>query len=151
MAQRKPKPTADDDASSTTSELPAVLKPKTEKAKVEKVKSDNAKTTKPKAEKTEKAKALKKESGEKSGVKKERGDGESGGKKDVKEGKGEKVKAVNGEEAIEIMGKYLREQNRPYSATEISANLHGKASLPPLFPFIFVTTILVEVEVEADC
>jgi 26S proteasome regulatory subunit, ATPase 3, interacting protein len=152
MAPRKSKPTADDDASSTTSELPAVLKPKTEKAKVEKVKSDKAKTTKPKSEKTEKAKAVKKEAGEK--VKKEKAEGDgagSGGKKDVKEGKGEKFKAVNGEEAIEIMGRYLREQNRPYSATEISANLHGKVSLPPLFSFIFVTTILAQVEVEADC
>lgn len=132
MAPRKPKPTADDDASSTTSELPPVLKPKTEKAKVEKVKSDKPRVTKPK---TEKAKAVKKD-GEKSGVKKEKGDGESGGKKDVKEGKGEKVKAVNGEEAIEIIGRYLREQNRPYSATEISANLHGKVSLSSPFSYL---------------
>jgi 26S proteasome regulatory subunit, ATPase 3, interacting protein len=96
MAPRKPKP--DDDASSTTSELPPVLKPKNEKAKVTKPKAEKAKSDKPKVEKP---KAVKKE----------------------------KVKAVNGEEAVEIMARYLKEQNRPYSATEVSANLHGKVCL----------------------
>jgi 26S proteasome regulatory subunit, ATPase 3, interacting protein len=123
MAPRKPKPT-DDDTSSTTSELPSVLKPKTEKAKVtkpkaEKAKSEKPKTEKAKAEKGDKAKVVKKEAVEKK-------DGDKG-----KDGK-EKVKAVNGEEAVELMGRYLREQNRPYSATEVSANLHGKVSLPLL-------------------
>jgi 26S proteasome regulatory subunit (ATPase 3-interacting protein) len=144
MAPRKPKPTADDDASSTTSELPPVLKPKTEKAKVEKVKSDKAKTIKPKAEKTEKAKAVKKDGGE--NAKKEKGDGDGGGKKEGKEAKGEKVKAINGEEAVEVMGRYLREQNRPYSATEISANLHGKVRSPTV-----ILVLVVEVELKADC
>jgi hypothetical protein len=128
MAPRKPKP--DDDASSTTSELPPVLKPKNEKAKVTKPKAEKAKNDKPKVEKP---KAVKKEKVEK--------DGEAAGKKEVKadgakkEGDGkkvgekEKVKAVNGEEAIEIMARYLKEQNRPYSATEVSANLHGKVCL----------------------
>ncbi|PMD67101.1 TBPIP-domain-containing protein [Hyaloscypha bicolor E] len=127
MAPRKPKP--DDDASSNTSELPPVLKPKNEKAKVTKPKAEKAKSDKPKVEKP---KAVKKEKVEK--------DGEAAGKKEVKadgakkEGDGkkvgekEKVKAVNGEEAIEIMARYLKEQNRPYSATEVSANLHGKVT-----------------------
>jgi 26S proteasome regulatory subunit (ATPase 3-interacting protein) len=126
MAPRKPKP--DDDTSSTTSELPPVLKPKTDKAKVMKPKADKPKPEKVKGEKVdrprpEKPKAVKKEKadGDRKGEK-----GEGGGKK---VGEKEKVKAVNGEEAVEIMARYLREQNRPYSATEVSANLHGKASL----------------------
>lgn len=126
MAPRKPK---DDDASSTTSDpVPPVLKPKTEKAKVAKGKTDKAKSEKPK---TEKAKPVKKE-----GVKK---DGEKAVKKDVdiktggaKAGDGGKVKEkpVTGEEAMELMARYLRETNRPYSATEVSANLHNK--VPPV-------------------
>jgi 26S proteasome regulatory subunit (ATPase 3-interacting protein) len=129
MAPRKPKP--DDDTSSTTSELPPVLKPKTEKAKVTKPKADKPKSEKAKGEKidkpkTEKTKAVKKEKGDDDG-KGEKGD--SGGKKVVEK---EKVKAVHGEEAMEIMGRYLREQNRPYSATEVSANLHGKVTTSPL-------------------
>jgi hypothetical protein len=141
MAPSKPKPT-NDDASSTTSELPPVLKPKTEKAKVTKPKSDKPKTEKAK---TEKPKTVKKEKiddggvdgggkkGDKSasGVKIEKGDGSGGGiglgGKKTADGK-EKVKTVNGEEAIELMARYLGEQNRPYSATEVSANLHGKVS-----------------------
>lgn len=75
------------------------LKPKTEKAKVSKVKAE-------KLEKTEKTKVDKKE----------------------KE-KGEKVKAVTGDEAVQLIAEYLKAQNRPYSATEVSANLHGKVSL----------------------
>jgi 26S proteasome regulatory subunit, ATPase 3, interacting protein len=124
MAPRKPK---DDDASSTTSDAipnPAVLKPKTEKAKVTKTKSEEkSKTAAPKAEKPKTKAAAGKKDDVKTG-----GDGKAGGAGKAKE------KAVNGEEAVEIMGKYLRETNRPYSATEISANLHGKVSpfsLPP--------------------
>jgi len=131
MAPRKPKP-SDDDASSTTSELPAVLKPKTEKAKVTKPKVEKPKTEKDKS-KTEKPKAVKKEKGDE---KKEKSDGDSrtgekGKGKDGKEKEGkEKVKAVTGDEAIEVMRRYLKAQNRPYSATEVSANLHGKVSPP---------------------
>jgi 26S proteasome regulatory subunit (ATPase 3-interacting protein) len=76
------------------------LKPKVEKAKVTKTKSE--KTDKP----------------DKS-------------KKDVKEKekeKGDKIKPVTGDEAMELIEEYLRTQNRPYSATEVSANLHGKVS-----------------------
>jgi hypothetical protein len=131
MAPRKPKST-DDDASSTTSELPPVLKPKTEKAKVEKVKSEKPKTAKPKAVKKEK-------DGEKVEKAKKDGDGSGGGVSIKKAGEKEKVKAVNGEEAVEIMVRYLTEQNRPYSATEVSANLHGKVSFFPLsFPLAYL-------------
>lgn len=154
MAPNKPKPT-NDDASSTTSELPPVLKPKTEKAKVAK-----AKTEKPKAEKAkvEKAKAVKKEKvddggadgggkkGDKSviGVKIEKGEGSGGGGgggvggKKAGDGK-EKAKTVNGEGAIELMARYLREQNRPYSATEVSANLHGKVSSSISLPSLLLS------------
>ncbi|KAG4418154.1 hypothetical protein IFR04_008675 [Cadophora malorum] len=140
MAPRKPK--ADDDAASTTStDVPSVLKPKTEKAKVEKPKA-----TKPRALKKEKVDS---ESGagatkEKSkAVKKEKEKGEDGegravgegkalntkgdAKSDGKDGK-EKVKPVAGEEAVELIGNYLKVQNRPYSATEVSLNLHGKVT-----------------------
>jgi 26S proteasome regulatory subunit (ATPase 3-interacting protein) len=129
MAPRKPKSTADDDASSTASELPPVLKPKNEKAKVTKPKAEKAKTDKLKSDKP---KAVKKEASEKKEVKSETGgkkadgDGKAGEK--GKDGK-EKVKAVTGDEAVEVMKRYLKEQNRPYSATEVSANLHGKVGL----------------------
>jgi 26S proteasome regulatory subunit, ATPase 3, interacting protein len=139
MAPSKPKST-NDDASSTTSELPPVLKPKTERAKVTKPKTDKTKTEKAK---TEKPKTVKKEKvddgdgggkkGDKtaSGVKIEKGDGSGGGVGGKKGGDGkEKVKTVNGEEAIELMARYLKEQNRPYSATDVSANLHGKVGFP---------------------
>ncbi|KAE9369376.1 TBPIP-domain-containing protein [Stipitochalara longipes BDJ] len=126
MAPRKPKPTADDDASSTTSELPPILKPKNEKAKVTKPKAEKAKTDKAKSDKP---KAVK-EAGEKKEVKNDGGRKADEGGKAVEKGKDgkEKVKAVTGDEAIELMKKYLKEQNRPYSATEVSANLHGKVT-----------------------
>lgn len=75
-----------------------ILKPKIEKAKV----------TKTKADKTEKADKSKKDGKEKD--------------------KGDKVKPVTGDEAMKLIGEYLRTQNRPYSAIEVSANLHGKVS-----------------------
>jgi 26S proteasome regulatory subunit, ATPase 3, interacting protein len=136
MAPRKPKP--DDDASSTTSELPLALKPKNEKAKITKLKAEKAKSDK---SKTEKPKAVKKDKVEKdvetaANVGKNKGDSGGGGGGVKKESGGkEKVKAVNGEEAIEVMKKYLKEQNRPYSATEVSANLHGKVRLLLLCSF----------------
>ncbi|KAH6721101.1 Tat binding protein 1-interacting protein-domain-containing protein [Leptodontidium sp. MPI-SDFR-AT-0119] len=134
MAPRKPK--ADDDAASTTStDLPSVLKPKTEKAKVEKApKSDKPKVAKPKAVKKEKEKfdseggVVKEKS--KAAVKKDKekdGAAAKGGKTEGKDGK-EKVKPVTGEEAMELIAAYLKMQNRPYSATEVSLNLHGKVT-----------------------
>ncbi|KAH7382983.1 Tat binding protein 1-interacting protein-domain-containing protein [Cadophora sp. MPI-SDFR-AT-0126] len=148
MAPRKPK--ADDDAASTTStDLPPVLKPKTEKAKVEK-----PKVTKPRAPKKEKidgeaaagpvkekSKAVKKDkdgagkggdgegrgAGEGKAVKTKAEGKSDGGKAEGKDGK-EKVKPVTGDEAMELMGNYLKVQNRPYSATEVSLNLHGKVT-----------------------
>jgi 26S proteasome regulatory subunit (ATPase 3-interacting protein) len=119
MAPRKTKlDDEDDDASSLASE---VLKPKNSKSKVTKPKAEKPKTEKVKIEKVKKEVA-----------KKEKVDGEKQKKEPVKkdaardkDGK-EKVKAVNGEEAVALMVAYLREQNRPYSATDVSANLHGK-------------------------
>jgi len=81
------------------------LKPKTEKAKVTKVKGDKP--------------AVKKEAA----VKKD-----ATAKKDDA-GKVEKVKPVTGEEAQRVILEYLTAQNRPFSATEIQANLHGRVCL----------------------
>lgn len=142
MAPRKPKP--DDDATSTTSTEHAILKPNTTKAKIEKPKSDKPKVVKPKVVKKEKvvpaspASVVGVEGGSGEGdekkekvvkskvVKKDGASGGSGGGEE-KEGK-EKVKPVVGEEAVQLMVEYLKGQNRPYSATEVSANLHGKVS-----------------------
>jgi 26S proteasome regulatory subunit (ATPase 3-interacting protein) len=118
MAPRTPKPKAED---------ADPLKPKTEKAKIEKTKVEKPKgekvkaEKKPKAEKTEKVKVEKKIPAERVN------------KGDTEKGEKEKVKAVTGDEAMELIAVYLKAQNRPYSATEISANLRGKVSLSPLF------------------
>ncbi|TVY64193.1 Homologous-pairing protein, partial [Lachnellula suecica] len=140
MAPRAPKPKAStpgpapDDASSVASLSP--LKPKA--SKVEK----KPKAARPKAEKIEKVdKALKAEKVEKvvkvkSGAEKDekvvKEKKETAVKKDavVKKEKDakEKVKAVTGDEAEKLIVAYLKEQNRPYSATEVSANLHGKVT-----------------------
>jgi 26S proteasome regulatory subunit, ATPase 3, interacting protein len=129
MAPRK-KLDDDFDASAT----PSPLKPKTEKAKVEKVKSEKAKVAKPKKEKAEGDKPEKPKAVKKVEVKKEKEKGD-GGKKD---GGKEKVKPVTGEEAQELILKYLKEQNRPYGATDVSANLHGKVcSFPSPSSFVF--------------
>ncbi|TVY16860.1 Homologous-pairing protein 2 [Lachnellula arida] len=137
MAPRAPKPKASTPALDDTSSIASSLSPLKPKAsKVEKTKSDKpAKATKAKAEKIEKAiKGEKKDVGvdkpKKESVKKE--------VKDVKKDGGgiggggagkEKVKAVTGDEAEKLVLAYLKEQNRPYSATEVSANLHGKVRI----------------------
>jgi 26S proteasome regulatory subunit (ATPase 3-interacting protein) len=77
-----------------------LLKPKTEKSKVVRAKTE-------KSDKTEKLKFEKKEK---------------------EPDKGERIKAVTGDEAMGLIVGYLNAQNRPYSATEVSANLHGKVS-----------------------
>lgn len=69
--------------------------------------------------KTEKARVIK--------AKAEKSDKSKNDKKD--KDKGEKVKPVNGDEAVQLIAEYLKAQNRPYSATEVSANLHGKVSI----------------------
>jgi 26S proteasome regulatory subunit (ATPase 3-interacting protein) len=71
-------------------------------------KLEKAKVTKTKSEKADKADKSKKDAKEKE--------------------KGDKIKPVTGDEAMELIEEYLRAQNRPYSATEVSANLHGKVS-----------------------
>ncbi|KAG4429210.1 hypothetical protein IFR05_015302 [Cadophora sp. M221] len=64
----------------------------------------------------------------------EDGEGKVGGKMGKSDGKGEgkdgkeKVKPVTGEEGMELIAAYLKMQNRPYSATEVSLNLHGKVT-----------------------
>lgn len=82
-----------------------------------KISNDKVKNVKPRAEKKIKTEKPKKE------------------KLDAKKiealstvGKDSKVRtvALQGDEATDLILNYLSEQNRPYSATEISANLHGK-------------------------
>ena len=123
MAPRALKPKPEDDGT------PEILKPKTEKAKVEKSKAE-PKTPKVKGEKAlkvekaptaEKVEKVSKPKAEKK-VADKGGDGKSGDGKAVKE----KVKAVTGDEAVSLIVEYLKVQNRPFSATEVSANLHGK-------------------------
>ena len=65
----------------------------------------------------------------------------NGGEK--KEGGKEKVKAVSGEEAEKLIKEYLKIQNRPYSATEVSANLHGKVCLFKFFHSSILSSRLV--------
>jgi 26S proteasome regulatory subunit (ATPase 3-interacting protein) len=86
------------------------MAPRAPKSKVDgdgplKQKAEKAKISKVKTEKLEKLKGNKKE-----------------------RGKGDKIKPVTGDGAVDLIAEYLRTQNRPYSATEISANLHGKVS-----------------------
>lgn len=99
---------------------PAAEKNKAIKAKVEKGVAASEKAEKPKPEKAAKAgKEVKKETGGK-----------------------EKVEKVSGDEAEKLILGYLKEQNRPYSATEISANLHGKVCFFPSLPCPFPIFIL---------
>jgi hypothetical protein len=118
MAPRALKAKLEDDGA------PEILKPKTEKAKVEKSKAE-PKTPKVKAEKALKVeKAPKAEKVEKiSKLKAEKKVVDRGGDGKVVK---EKVKAVSGDEAVSLIVEYLKAQNRPFSATEVSANLHGK-------------------------
>jgi len=104
------------------------LKPKTEGAKVEK-KAAKPKVPKVKAEKADKPKVIK--------AKAEKAEKPAAAKKTDKkvDDKKEKVKAVVGEEAEQAILEYLKSQNRPFSATEVSANLHGKVRFPS-FPYI---------------
>ena len=90
-----------------------ILKPKTEKSKVEKAKKA---PVKPKAVSSNTATARTATS------KKD----DTGSK--VNDGKEEKVKPVTGDEAVKLIAEYLKVQNRPFSATEVSANLRGKVT-----------------------
>jgi hypothetical protein len=113
MAPRPPKPNPD-------STSPSPLKPKTSQAKIEKSKT----APKIKAEKAPKTKAEKLEKPKVEKAKTEKKPG-----KDDKGAKEEKVKTVTGDEAVVLILEYLKAQNRPFSATEVSANLHGKVGL----------------------
>ncbi|RKF63101.1 Homologous-pairing protein 2 [Erysiphe neolycopersici] len=85
----------------------------------QKIKKEASKSLKAKIEKKPKIEKVKKE---KSEAKKTEINASSKGAKEVKE----KVLALHGDDAIALMLRYLKDQNRPYSATEICANLHGK-------------------------
>ncbi|TVY23764.1 Homologous-pairing protein [Lachnellula hyalina] len=139
MAPRVPKPKATTPALDDTSSIASSLSPLKPKAsKVEKSKADKQlKVTKAKAEKIEKIeRAGKGERKDGGGEKMKREISRKEGKDGKKDGGGggaggagkEKVKAVTGDQAEQLIMAYLREQNRPYSATEVSANLHGKVT-----------------------
>jgi hypothetical protein len=103
---------------------PAILKPQNDKSKVTKAIAEKKKVVKKEAADTKKeVKEGKKEV------------------KAVKEGKDgkEKVEKVNGEEAEKLILEYLRDQNRPYGATDLSANLRGKVCF---FSFFFCPALL---------
>lgn len=133
MAPRKPKLDADDVASDVSSFPGSPLKPKA--AKVTKPKAE--KVTKPKADKVKVEKVKKAfAEGEVPVVKtkKEVVKKEPAVKKDA--GGKEKVATLIGEEAASLIKMYLKETNRPYSATEVSANLHGKVCFHFLSPLL---------------
>ncbi|RAL60638.1 hypothetical protein DID88_009956 [Monilinia fructigena] len=97
---------------SATPIKPKAKRPKVEKAdKVEKVKAPS----KAKAQSKEKAFPKEKEDKEIKDVK-------------TKVGWERKVKAVTGDEAQEVLVEYLTRENRPFSAGDVSGNLHGKVT-----------------------
>ena len=106
---------------------PDILKPKSEKAKVEKVKTEPR--PKPRTEKAPKVVKPKTEKAD-NGDGKEKAEKKKADKGDVKAGEKVKVKPVTGDEAVALLVNYLKAQNRPFSATEVSANLHGKVCPP---------------------
>ncbi|KAF5870727.1 putative tbp1-interacting protein tbpip protein [Botrytis fragariae] len=113
---------------SATPVKPKAKKPKVEKGeKVEKVKAP----PKAKAFVKEKVPAKDKEVKGKSVIKEVKETKEIKEAKDIKvmgkDGK-EKVKAVTGDEAQEVLLEYLSRENRPFSAGDISGNLHGKVT-----------------------
>ncbi|KAF7937071.1 hypothetical protein BELL_0092g00210 [Botrytis elliptica] len=113
---------------SATPVKPKAKKPKVEKGeKVEKVKAP----PKTKASIKEKAPLKDKEAKGKGLIKEVKETKENKETKDTKvigkDGK-EKVKAVTGDEAQEVLLEYLSRENRPFSAGDISGNLHGKVT-----------------------
>ncbi|KAH8592356.1 Tat binding protein 1-interacting protein-domain-containing protein [Bisporella sp. PMI_857] len=105
MVKAAPKPKADE---------ADPLRPKTERAKVEKARKPKTATTK------------KDDAGAGVGVVKRVTDGGTTAKKaDTEEAK---AKPITGDEAAAMILEYLRVQNRPFSATEVSANLRGKVT-----------------------
>ncbi|APA13463.1 predicted protein [Sclerotinia sclerotiorum 1980 UF-70] len=122
---------------STASATP--IKPKSKKPKVEKTeKSEKVKaTSKAKTSVKEKVLAKDKEGKESKGKVGAKDGKEVKDTKEIKETKEakligkdgkEKVKAVTGDEAQEVLMEYLIRENRPFSAGDVSGNLHGKVT-----------------------
>ncbi|ESZ93597.1 hypothetical protein SBOR_6026 [Sclerotinia borealis F-4128] len=95
---------------STASATP--VKPKAKKPKVERAEKIDKVKAPPKAKAPAKEKAPPKDKED---------------KKEVKDAKG-KVKTVTGDEAQDVLLSYLSRENRPFSAGDISGNLHGKVT-----------------------
>ncbi|KAF7854695.1 hypothetical protein EAF04_010264 [Stromatinia cepivora] len=116
---------------SATPIKPKAKKPKIEKAeKIEKVKA----TPKVKTSVKEKAPAKDKEGKDSKGKIIAKDAKEVKETKETKETKvigkdgKEKVKAVTGDEAQEVLMEYLIRENRPFSAGDVSGNLHGRVT-----------------------
>jgi 26S proteasome regulatory subunit (ATPase 3-interacting protein) len=99
---------------------PTAAVPKPKKVKVEKEKAKAA----------PKGKAV---SGAPAAKDKDKGKEGAAERKTLDKNGKEKVKAVTGDEATEVILEYLRRENRPFSAGDVSGNLHGKV----WFVFIF--------------
>lgn len=126
---------------STASATP--VKPKAKRPKVEKAEKVDKVKAPAKTKAVAKEKALPKD-------KEDKRDGKDVKAKvvakEIKDTKGigkdgkEKVKAVTGDEAQEVLMQYLTRENRPFSAGDVSGNLHGKVCINAL-PF-FASHIL---------
>ncbi|PQE24617.1 tbp1-interacting tbpip protein [Rutstroemia sp. NJR-2017a BVV2] len=104
---------------------PTAAVPKTKKVKVEKEKAKAA----------SKGKAVSAATSAKDKDKdKDKGKEGAADKKTLDKNGKEKIKAVTGDEATEVILEYLRRENRPFSAGDVSGNLHGKVC----FLFIFL-------------
>lgn len=125
-AKRKPSTITEDTTSTQSTTHSPALKPKTEKAKVEKSKGGAA-------EKLKASKKVERAIPTATNVAAAATTGGKDSKKKLGTGEYGKSKPVSGDEAEKLILQYLKEQNRPYSATEVSANLHGKVCFrPPL-------------------
>lgn len=126
---------------SATPVKPKAKRPKVEKGeKVEKVKAPpkakaSIKEKAPPKDKEVKAKGLIKEIKETKEIKEAKDTKVIG-----KDGK-EKVKAVTGDEAQEVLLEYLSRENRPFSAGDISGNLHGKVCFFLYFRLMYLVLI----------
>ncbi|PQE07949.1 Tat binding 1-interacting protein [Rutstroemia sp. NJR-2017a WRK4] len=99
-------------SSSSATNTPIKPVPKAKKVKIEK----------------EKAKAAPKGKAVPAAKDKNKGKESAAEKKTLDKNGKEKVKAVTGDEATEVILEYLRKENRPFSAGDVSGNLHGKVT-----------------------